>query len=137
MLEEFVGFQQLINPDRFDFEIQLEKGIDPETEYLPPMLIQPFVENAIRHGLLPLKSKGSLVISFSKTDVALKIEIRDNGIGFENAKNMINQSPMHYISRGTELTMNRVRLLRQLGFKINMETKRVGEITCVTITLWK
>jgi hypothetical protein len=137
LLKEFIDFQQVINPDRFDFIIQIEGNIDPESELIPPMLIQPFVENAIRHGLLPSENKGVLLLSFNKTEEALLIEIKDNGVGIEKAKQMIKESPMHYISRGSELTMNRVKLLNQLGFKIEIRTKSNLENTCVMIKLYK
>lgn len=137
LLKEFVDFQQVINPERFDFEIQIEENIDPQKELIPPMLIQPFIENAIRHGLLPSKNKGLLLLSFRKSDEALDIEIRDNGVGIEKAKQMSESSPMHYVSRGSELTMNRVKLLNQLGFRIEIRTESNQENTSVKIKLYK
>ncbi|MBN2636861.1 MAG: histidine kinase [Prolixibacteraceae bacterium] len=137
LLTEFVEFQQVINPERFDFETTIDNTIDPENEFLPPMLIQPFLENAIRHGILPSENKGLLKLSILKADEGLVIEIADNGIGIEKASRMLENSPMRYTSRGKELTMKRIELLNQLGFKIETETTSNQNGTLIKIKLFK
>ncbi len=137
MLTEFVDFQQVINPGKFDFEIKTDEKINPENELIPPMLIQPFAENAIRHGLLQAKHKGILTIDFQRSGDALIVEISDNGVGIEKAGQLLQKSEMRYTSRGKELTLNRINLLNQLGFKIGVETKSNSKGTNVTITIQK
>ncbi|MGE0021775.1 MAG: two-component regulator propeller domain-containing protein [Draconibacterium sp.] len=137
LLTEFVEFQQVINPGRFDFETAIDNTIDPENEFLPPMLIQPFLENAIRHGILPSENKGLLKLSILKATEGLVIEIADNGIGIEKASRMLENSPMRYTSRGKELTMKRIELLNQLGFKIETETTSNQNGTLIKIKLFK
>lgn len=137
LLKEYVEFQQVINPNRFDYSIDIDDNIDPQVELIPPLLIQPFIENSIRHGLLPSNNKGLLSLSFQKTNELLIIKIEDNGVGIEKAKQMLIESPMRYISRGSELTLNRIKLLNQLGFKIEIETFSTSENTIVIIKLHK
>lgn len=123
LLREFVEFQQVINPGKFDFEVTISDGFDVENEFIPPMLIQPFIENAIRHGILPSKRHGLMQLILEKIDGKIVITVRDNGIGIQNAERLIKKSPMRYTSRGKELTFQRIRLLNQLGFGIETQTE--------------
>lgn len=137
LLSTFIEFQQIINPDRFDFELKIDPLIDIDLEKLPPMLIQPFVENAIRHGILPSDKKGQLKLSFLNTANGVLIEITDNGIGIDKAGQMLEKSPMRYTSRGKELTMKRIELLNRVGFKIEVQTLSDNSGTNIKIILLK
>ena len=70
-----------MSEEGFDYEIIVNSEIDHEEILVPPMLIQPFVENAIRHGILKGPRKGDLKIQFDANDDVLKVSITDNGIG--------------------------------------------------------
>jgi len=136
VIHNYVQFQQLIYPDRFDYELFIDPEIDPEKQTLPPMLVQPFVENAIRHGLLQKKDKGTLKIAITLTARRhLNIEIADNGIGIQKAGEMIRRSNLLYTSRGKELTLNRIRLLNEIGYDIHFETTSSEQGTKVIITI--
>lgn len=137
LLSEFVEFQQVIHPGRFDFEVKIDPYLDIEQEMIPPMLIQPFIENAIRHGILPSDRKGLLKLIISKTEKAIMIEVSDNGVGIERAGKLIEKSPMSYTSRGKELTLKRIDLLNQLGFKIEIETKSDHYGTIIKLIIFK
>lgn len=136
ILTSFINFQQLIYPDKFDFELFTDPLIDINNQTIPPMLIQPFVENSIRHGLLQKGSKGMLRISILRSGKnILKIEITDNGIGIQKASNLIKQSSLLYTSRGKELTINRIKLLNEMGYNIHIDTSSSDLETTVTITI--
>jgi ligand-binding sensor domain-containing protein len=137
LLSEFVEFQQIIHPNRFDFELKIDPYLDIKHEMIPPMLIQPFIENAIRHGILPSGRKGLLKLTFMLCDEALIVEISDNGVGIEKAVKMIEKSPMHYTSRGKELTLKRIDLLNQLGFRIEIETKSDNYGTIIKLIFFR
>jgi anti-sigma regulatory factor (Ser/Thr protein kinase) len=99
---------------RFDFNfktsIHVSEDIDRESEFIPSMLVQPFVENAINHGLQLRKGNGGLLdIDFSKSDGNLICTISDNGIGIKRSKERVNQN---HISRGMENVRNRVSVLK-------------------------
>jgi len=136
VIHNYIQFQQLIYPDKFDYEIFISPEIDPLHQLLPPMLIQPFVENAIRHGLLQKKDKGMLRVSITRTAKNhLNIEIADDGIGIKKVGEMIRRSNLLYTSRGKELTLNRIKLLNELGYNIHFDTVSSDLGTKVTITI--
>lgn len=137
LLHAYVEFQQMINPGKFDFALSIDKNLSPKKELIPPLLLQPFVENAIRHGLLPLDTKGNLSLKISNPGKTLLIEITDNGIGIRKSEKLLKKSAMRYNSRGKELTLNRIQLLNQLGFKIECHTESNDEGTRVIIRIQK
>lgn len=134
MIGEFVELQQMIFPGKFDYQVR-HNGIDCDKEYIPPMLIQPFVENSIRHGLIPLEGNGLLIIEISRTETGLQIMVSDNGVGVRKAKDLQAASGFRYISRGRELTLRRIELLNKLGFKISYSTDSNEKGTVVNIKI--
>lgn len=78
LIESYLELEKLRIP--FEFEITIDPGIHPEEEEIPGMLIQPFVENAVIHGIAPQKG-GKVKVAFTKIDHKICCEITDNGIG--------------------------------------------------------
>lgn len=136
ILDHFIQFQQLIYPDRFDYQLSLDPEIKPEELSIPPMLIQPFVENSIKHGLLQKEGNGKLKINiyFSEKQ-ALVVEIEDNGIGIEKADALMQQSHLLYTSRGKELTIKRIKLLNEIGYFIQFRIDSSDSGTKVTLKI--
>jgi sensor histidine kinase YesM len=86
-LNSYLRLEQMRFPDKFDFGISCCEGDDAAVIFLPPMLVQPFAENAIRHGFVNLRRKGHLSVEFKKEGKdLLKCTITDNGIGREKAR---------------------------------------------------
>jgi Putative regulator of cell autolysis len=138
ILTSFIEFQQLVYPDRFEFELSIDENINPAKVTIPPMLIQPFVENAIRHGLLLKEGKGTLLLKISyEKEGQLQIVISDDGIGIKKAGEIIGKSPLLYTSRGRELTEKRIKLLNEMGYHIGYKTESSDQGTTVTINLNK
>lgn len=81
LLKYYLDLQQMRFPEKFTYTIDTEDIIETENLYIPPMLLQPIVENAIEHGFSKLKRAGNLEISFTQTENHLIIEICDDGIG--------------------------------------------------------
>ena len=87
-LKNYIEVEQLMAPKPFGFDIQVATEIDQEEILIPPMLIQPFVENAIRHGITNNTRDGKLKVYFRTTEDFLYCSIVDNGMGiFESQKN--------------------------------------------------
>ena len=109
LLEYYVQLEQLRFPDYFTFEVQLE--LRDSNIYVPPFLIQPFIENAIRHGLTNVKCEnGSLLLKIENRDEStLQLIIVDNGSGRE--KNNKNNS---HTSLGIRLITERLKLLLKI-----------------------
>lgn len=82
LLKHYLELEQL-RVD-FQFDISLAENIDPETEELPGMLVQPFVENAVIHGITP-KGKGNITVKFSKDKETLICKIIDDGVGINTS----------------------------------------------------
>src|SRR5690606_37419409 len=106
----------------FSFEIDLDDSIDVDGIEIPTMILQPLIENAILHGLMPKRSDRKLVISFRKVATMLEIKIEDNGIGrlaaLELQKGKIKQNP----SRGLAVTEQRLAVLREKhGWETSIE----------------
>ncbi len=82
MIDNYLVIQQLLYNNKFDFNMKVDEAIDTEAILLPPMLTQPFIENAIKHGLKNKFEKGQINVSFKFHNEKLFFEITDNGAGF-------------------------------------------------------
>jgi two-component system sensor histidine kinase LytS len=71
---------------RFEGKLHVEYDIQETKFWVLPLTLQPFVENAVKHGVLPLKQGGTLWISSRKTKSGVEVEIKDNGVGFDTRK---------------------------------------------------
>ena len=109
----YLALEKMRFSDKFDYDITLSHEAEEEEWMLPSMVLQPFLENAIIHGLMPLSSKGKLSIQASIKNNALQIIITDNGIGL--AKSKLYKTDKKHISRGMELIKERLEILSQLG----------------------
>ena len=81
----YLDVQQLRFESGFEYQIIIDETIDPENYSIPPLFTQPCVENSIEHGLLPLKKRGHLNISYSLSNGTMKLEVTDNGVGRKEA----------------------------------------------------
>lgn len=100
---------------------------------IPPMIIQPLVENAIKHGILPQEDAGNLNISFVNHSGGIKCIIKDDGIGIKQSEVIKNQSIKLYKSRGIELINKKIEILNDLGYHIHFEYDKVEKGTTVSI----
>lgn len=83
-LENYLKMQKLRFDDKFDYTISIEEDIDPHDLKIPPLITQPFVENAIEHGKVYLLEDGLININIRKEEGQLVLYILDNGIGLES-----------------------------------------------------
>ncbi len=94
--------------EKFNYTIHVDSEIDTSEILIPSMLLQPFIENAIWHGLMPRPDMGKVEIDMQVQKDVLIIEISDNGIGIAASKALKNEA---HISKGMDLTKERIRLL--------------------------
>ncbi|MBX7162769.1 MAG: histidine kinase [Saprospiraceae bacterium] len=126
LLRMYCEFEQFQKPGKFDFKINCDTITTPGNIYIPPMIIQPFVENSIKHGLLYKDSKGLLVIQFSQdTDQYLNVVIMDNGVGRKKSAEIQKKSLRLYKSYGTILVNERIEIMNQIGFDIKITTEDI------------
>lgn len=122
LLEMYIQFEQMQRPEKFDYQIHISPGIQPDNTYLPPMLIQPYVENSIKHGLFYKEGRGILKLQFEVDGETLHIDVIDNGVGRSKAGDIQKESRKIYISRGKSLVEERVNLLNEVGYNIDIKT---------------
>ncbi|KAB1063812.1 sensor histidine kinase [Salibacter halophilus] len=84
-LKLYIQLEQLRFPNKFDFELNIDKGVDSRQTLIPPILIQPFVENAVIHAFKDVEYKGVIKVSLKKDKGNLVCIIEDNGIGLSEA----------------------------------------------------
>lgn len=114
MLNDYLELESLRFDNSFIYEITIDSKIDTNTVEVPYMILQPFVENAILHGLLPKKSENKkLVINFYMENNFVVCEIDDNGIGREASKELKQGYKKDKKSRGIEVTKNRLETLSE------------------------
>ena len=122
-LSYYLEIERLRFDSKFDYIIYVEENIDKEFTEIPPMVIQPYVENAIIHGLLNKKDKGFLSIGFYVENDYLKCIVTDNGVGRDKAMELKQKSGLQRKSRGMLITQQRLEMLnkqtkQQLSVKI-------------------
>ena len=111
MLGAYIQLESIRFENKMEYEIKVDPSIDKEGTYLPSMVLQPFVENAIWHGLLHSEDKGVLTININEEDDHLKCSIIDNGIGREESLKVQKQSGYKKKSMGIKITADRLKLL--------------------------
>jgi len=100
----------------------MDDNIDPENTLVPPMLAQPFIENAIEHGIKQKDSKGNIQVRFKLYEQALIYEVEDNGIGREKAQEILKKQNKDHKSLATTITQERIKVLnKKLKHKIKLE----------------
>ncbi|MNY13984.1 Sensor histidine kinase YehU [compost metagenome] len=114
VLHLYIELEQLRFDHCFDYELIVAEGTEITDFNIPGMLLQPYVENAIWHGIVNLENsrRGKLVISIEQVDEQLLISITDNGVGREQAKSF--RKNTNHKSVGMQLTGERLDVMNRL-----------------------
>jgi sensor histidine kinase YesM len=92
-IKSFLELHQL----RLGFKFRIDCGdVDKNSLLLPPMLVQPFIENSVKHGIAELGEKGKISVSFQENKGWLNIQVEDNGVGIDTNKTNRNQTHTSY-----------------------------------------
>jgi tetratricopeptide (TPR) repeat protein len=110
----YLDLERLRFNDKFSYEINVDEEIDPLLFKVPTMLIQPYVENSISHGLMPREDKGVVKINMKLADDHIVCTIEDNGIGREAAQEKRKMRNSNHNSLGTQITTSRLDLVNSL-----------------------
>ncbi len=115
LLELYVKLEHSRFPEKFDYEINVDKNLDVSAFQIPPMLLQPYIENAIWHGLRYKEVKGYLTIHLKQKNTAsLEIIITDNGIGRKKSAELKTQNQKKQISKGMGNIKKRITILNDM-----------------------
>lgn len=118
-LQLYMEMEAMRFKEKLHHEINIADNVDLEYIEIPPMLIQPYVENAIWHGLMPKEDGGVIVLNFSCGDNDLKITVTDNGVGRGRSTELKRQSTTAHKSFGMSITHERIELINQM-YKTNI-----------------
>lgn len=129
LLDDYLQMEQL----RFGFKykIEIQQDVDLNIE-IPSMLLQPFVENAVKHGIAEKGIGGEIIINFIKKDNSLILKLRDNGQGFDTSKT--------YTGYGLQLSKNRFMLLNSIykenTLVLDMNADDNGTVIKISLKEW-
>lgn len=122
-----------------NYTIEIDKNIDTQHSSIPSMIIQPYVENAIKHGLLHKTGEKQLFISITQAATQLQIRIEDNGIGRERSRQMQSSRNSNHSSFASHANMKRVELLNiernEIGIEYIDKTNKNGEAAGTVIII--
>lgn len=113
-LSLYVYMESIRFDNKIEFRVQSAENINPEIVHLPPMMLQPLIENSIKHGLVSSLSgeKGVIVIDFILEDEFLICKVTDNGVGLEKAKENKSKTRSTHISLSSTIIHERLALLK-------------------------
>ncbi|MFY8127401.1 MAG: sensor histidine kinase [Chitinophagaceae bacterium] len=115
-LQLYLNLEKQRFEEKLNYQFYCDKNINQETNYIPSMLIQPYIENAIKHGLLHSKKPWQLSINFNLADAGVSVTIDDNGIGRLRSDELNKQKSLKHQSFSTSANKKRLEILNQ-GFK--------------------
>lgn len=110
-IQTYLTLEQLRFEQKFDFTIKIDEEADIEALLMPPMLLQPYFENAILHGIQPKEEKGLIVLELIEEEKCLRFIITDNGIGRSAAAIQKSKHKPQHKSMGTQIQADRLRAL--------------------------
>ncbi len=109
-LELYIELEKLRFPRPFNHTITIDNSVIPDEDMIPPLILQPFVENAIWHGLKLKKDNGAIDISISKNGNFLHCIVEDNGVGRQKAASKVKTDTLKKASLGLQITKERLSL---------------------------
>ncbi|WP_412465121.1 tetratricopeptide repeat-containing sensor histidine kinase [Flavobacterium mekongense] len=138
-LQNYLELEQLRFNNKFTFSIFKNEAIEDDMA-IPPLLLQPFVENAIIHGVIPKKEIGSIAVRFALQNDSLLCTVEDNGIGFNESKAQKQHSVVAHKSMALDITRKRLEMIesttkQKTEFSIEEIKNTNGEVIGTKVTL--
>lgn len=114
ILELYLNLEHFRFSDKFDYTFEVDEELDAEQLRIPPMLIQPYIENAIWHGLRYKETKGWLKVEFKQKEKFIVVLVSDNGIGRKRSQEIKTKNQRDTKSTGLRNTSDRLELINKL-----------------------
>lgn len=111
----YLSLEQMRFEGSFDYTITLSENIDIEKIAIPSMILQPFIENSIIHGILPLQRPGKIDLDVTIQDHIIIFSIQDNGVGFEQTMAQKALQKNTHLSKGMSITKERLNVLKKVS----------------------
>ncbi len=113
-LRLYIEFERTRFENKFDYSINVDEGVDTSNIPIQPLLIQPFVENSIWHGLLHKDGTGHLTVRLYKEGDFLCVEVEDDGIGRDKSREYNSAKSSTYKSMGMQITKDRLKMMAKV-----------------------
>lgn len=110
-LQLYMDLQMLRFENRFEYSIKVDPQIDMHNFEIPAMLIQPYIENAINHGISPKKGKGNINVSIKLEESFINCIVEDDGVGINKSMKLKKNSSPDHTSAGMRLTKERLKII--------------------------
>ncbi|MCK0160954.1 tetratricopeptide repeat protein [Allomuricauda sp. F6463D] len=126
LMELYMQLESLRLENKLHHRIIIDQNIEPDNTLVPPLILQPFIENSIWHGISPKKGDGQIDITIEKNDDMLKFIVDDNGVGQSKMNNPDKKSNESY---GIKITKNRIDIVSHIKNKqgsVNLIDKTEG-----------
>ncbi|MDC6364459.1 MULTISPECIES: tetratricopeptide repeat protein [Flavobacteriaceae] len=133
LLKIYVELESLRFDNSFNYTFHIDENLDVYAYEVPTLLIQPYIENAILHGLMPKKGDKKLEISFLDKENYVECIVEDNGVGFLADAKTNKNNP----SRGMSITAKRIEALRKFSNEqlISIENLNIGDASGTRVTI--
>jgi len=115
LIKLYLKLEQARFPDKFDYTLEIDPGVDLSKFEIPPMLLQPYVENAVWHGLRYKEEKGQLTVRVEKESDHLQLIIEDNGIGRKQSAKLKTRHQSDQKSTAMNNIRDRIEILNKMG----------------------
>lgn len=144
-IDLYMKLEKMRFSEKFDFELIVQDDIDVEMINVPSMILQPFVENSIIHGVLPNEGKGIIKVIVKEENDSIIFEVEDNGVGIDESLNQKDSFDGDHKSQGMEITANRIELLRKINgdklmiigpFQINQDGVSKGTKVIIKLPIY-
>ncbi len=110
-LNDYVKLQQMRFDNEVEFILKVDENIDVYNTQVPPMLVQPFLENAFEHGFRNIEHAGILNVNYTLEEQSIVVEIKDNGAGF--GPHLVQENKNGHVSQALKITKERLELLNK------------------------
>ena len=132
-LSLYLSLENMRFKEKFTYQINIEEKVETELTKVPAMFMQPFVENSIWHGVLPMDKPGEIRIDIMKRGAKTIFEICDNGIGISTSLKNKSLEQNEHTSKGMKIAANRIELLqkvieREISIEGPFEMKENGKV---------
>jgi sensor histidine kinase YesM len=132
----YVELESLRFDDKFTFEMSVDENVEPDNIEIDSMILQPYIENAIWHGLMHKDGHGKLKLSISRNHASLTCIVEDDGVGRTKAAELKSKSAVKDKSYGMKITSDRLRMLNsESQTNASVEVTDLAQGTRVRITL--
>ncbi len=112
-LEVYMSIESMRFDNELKYSIEISDNLESEKYMIPTMILQPYIENAINHGLKHAEGEKKLFLRVKKYNAGLVIEIEDNGVGRIKSRSIKLESDNNYDSKGTQINQQRIELLNK------------------------